>query len=357
MGPVGLTVPAALGNPPQPFRLLLDLSFDTLFVPSATLDLSHASPGYNIFRYYSNESSTFVPGPPGQRHTVNHGLVHFGGEVAFDDFIIANVHTKHQPFINIDEAYQTALLALWWDHDGVLGLSPRWNTSANYSSTPSPWSVMVDQGVLDHNLFALDIPRGPNHLDDPQMGELSFGGINPKYESSNFAALPIVQDNDRVWAVEAQSVTWTNKTHPIHYQFDNTTAIFTTDWVVALPDPMAKELASSLSQWVFCNVYWCWVECAAREHMPDFVFQLAGQNFTVTAFEYAPMAVSQYKEPRCSFDIWSSEAYLNPEHPVAAGSILLGTPFLNAFYSVFDLDKREIRRKCSLLSLPIHSSN
>ncbi|KAI1378155.1 acid protease [Hypoxylon crocopeplum] len=330
-GPLGLTVPAALGNPPQPFRLLVDLTWDALFVPSADLDTRYTSPG-DMFQYFSNESSTFIPEPTGNRQSVEYGLVDFDGDLVFDTFRIAGVETTHQPFINADSAHPAGWMDLWSGYDGALGLSPGWDTPMNYSSTPSPWSVMVNQSVLDRNLFAIDVPRGGNYVDDPQMGEMSFGGINPKYDSSRFVALPTIQHDDRMWAVEAQSVTWTNETHPIHHEFDNIMAVVTTDWIIALPGSMARQIQESVSQWTGCGFLWCFIDCDIRKRLPDFIFEIAGQNLTLTPFDYAPLTIGPGGQRLCSFDIWSSRAFHDRNSPIPEEALILGTPFLNAFY-------------------------
>src|SRR5947207_366321 len=168
---------AAIGNPPQPFRLLVDLAWDTLFAPSVRCNDSACDNA--IFRYSSNESSTYesVGSVPDTRY----GGLRFSGDLAFDTLHIAGLEIPKQPFMEAVSANPLGFLYIYWAYDGVLGLAPRWNASIDYSLTPSPWMMMVNQSLLDENLFAIELPHEPLDIRaPPRTGEISFGGINPK---------------------------------------------------------------------------------------------------------------------------------------------------------------------------------
>ncbi|KAK3685771.1 aspartic peptidase domain-containing protein [Podospora appendiculata] len=339
--PLGLLVPAALGNPPQPFRLMVDLAGDTLFVPSLLLDTSETG-NDDILRFSSNESSTFVSIQP-DAYTDFAGVI-FSGELAVDTFMIAGVEVAQQPFINADSADPIAWIHLWFGYEGALGLSPKWNTTLHPTQTPSPLAMMVSQGLLDRNLFAIDVPRGPR-LDGDQIsriGEISFGGINPAYDASRFSVLPLDNYTDAMWAVSAQSLTWENGSSPIHEEFEQPTlALFTTEWFISVPRAWYERIQEAVVP--DCGFVWCFIDCELRAKLPNFTFGIAGQNFTLTPFDYAPVVVTPSQRQMCSFDIESTSGVLGSGDPVLERSIILGTPFLNAFYTVFDLDQSEIR--------------
>ena len=69
--------------------------------------------------------------------------------------------------------------------------------------------------------------------------------------------------------------------------------------------------------------------------MPDFVFGIGGTEVRVSAMEYA----QEMSAGVCMFNVLDVRAI--GSFPVDA--IVLGTPVMNAFYSVFDLDRREVR--------------
>ncbi|KAK3328345.1 aspartic peptidase domain-containing protein [Cercophora scortea] len=343
MPPLGLLVPAALGNPPQPFRLMVDLAGDTLFVPSSKLD-TYDTGNDDILRFFSNESSTFESIQP-EAYTSFAG-VSFSGELALDTFTIAGVEVAQQPFINAHSAEPIGWVHLWLGYEGALGLSPKWNTTLHPTQTPSPLAMMVNQGVLDRNLFAIDVPRGPRRDGDEhisRIGEISFGGINPAYETSHFSVLPLDSYTDAGWGVAAQSLTWENGSSPIHEDLEQPTlAFFTTEYFISLPRAWYERIQDAVNP--DCGFIWCFIECGLRAKLPNFTFGIAGQNFTLTPFDYAPVVVDASRREMCSFDIYSTSGVLGETgDPVLDRSIILGTPFLNAFYTVFDLDRSEIR--------------
>ena len=325
---------AALGNPPQPFRLNIDMTWDTLFVPSVDCDGTCNEPG-QPFSFQSNLSSTFQPGPPGSAMTLYAG-VRFEGPIAYDTLRVAGLEIEEQVFINAETARTLGFIDLYFNYDGVLGLAPRWNSSLDTTTLPSPWLTMVNQSLLDANLFAIDLPHTPFDLSSsPRVGELSFGGTNPKYNSSTFTSLSLSDYTDRVWAIEAQSFTWTNRTHPIHTTFSNFTlaGFDTSSWYIGLPSTLADEINAQVQP--LCTFVFCYVPCSQRHVMPDFVFGIGGKEVRVSAMDYA----QEVGQGSCTFNVLDSRAVGG--FPVDA--IVLGTPVMNAFYSVFDLDRREVR--------------
>ncbi|KAK8078519.1 hypothetical protein PG996_004689 [Apiospora saccharicola] len=365
----GLITTAALGTPPQPFRLVVNLVWNTLFVPNASINLEGWERDFYRL-YYPNESSTAAPSDLGRR-SVEHGWVEFSGPVVEDTFRINGGEVARQPFIAA-ERWRYEAIHLWMLYDGVLGLSPRFGVDSEMipnDRLPSPWSRMVEEGVLDANLFAIEVPRG----------DLSFGAINTKYNDAQFTSLPLVRDDDRLWAVEAHLIRWDNQTHPIERRFDdvddddddknaaheeekkNTIAVFTTEPIIAIPDTaFVRKIYRSIPAWAWKERWQRLLDCAALDHLPDLVFELGGgQTFAVTARQYA-YPVRRQGEVLCHLGLHSTAFYKGCYYGSAPrGAVVLGTPFLNAYYSVYDLDKMEVRftlskkRRCFSVSVSI----
>ena len=320
-------VPAHLGNPPQPFRLLLDLAWDTLFVPAADCkgDCEDFDPKSH---FYLDDSSTYVKLDPYAE--LVYGTDRFFGEFATDTFRIAGLEVSDQYFVNVHRANPLGFLSFYFGYDGVLGLAPRFDhplTSTILTLAPSPWSMMVNQSVLDHNLFALELPSGVMDIRDPdRRGEITFGGISEKYASSDFANLPLSNYSDQVWAVEAQSLTWENETHPIHEAFVNLTlaGFDTTSWFIGLPGNWSRSIYSSIEH--KCSTILCTVNCDQRGEMPNITFGIGGQKITLTAFDYVDEIVGRDDEMVCLFDVYPTDGL----YPVSA--IVLGKPFMEALY-------------------------
>ena len=135
--------------------------------------------------------------------------------------------------------------------------------------------MMVNQSLLDANLFALELPSGVMDLQDlSRHGQITFGGVSSKYASANFTRLPLSNYSDQVWAVQAQSFTWENSTHPLHEDFVNLTlaGFDTTSWFIALPGHWPEKIYASVEH--DCGFISCTVDCEARKHMPNLTFGL-----------------------------------------------------------------------------------
>lgn len=99
--------------------------------------------------------------------------------------------------------------------------------------------MLVNHNLLDYNMLPIDVPRGIRNLSEcafPRLGEITFGGLNSKYESSDFSVLPLVEYDDQAWTVEAQSLRWDDSSRSMHEDFvPSTLAFITADWFLALP--------------------------------------------------------------------------------------------------------------------------
>ena len=331
--PHQLIVPAALGNPPQPFRLLVDLAWDTLFVPSADINRGGLDDRYeNFLHFFANQSHTYDPG--NETAETSYWTNTYEGNLSHDEFRIAGLSIPAQPFINADESRVLGFIDFWFGYDGVLGLSPRWNSSRYGAPAPSPWFSLVDRGLLDQNIFTLDLPHGPRDAaGETRTGSMTFGGIDPKYAGSHFTSVPLSGYTDQAWTVEAHSVTWHNKTHPISKNFQNyTLAGFDTSmWYLGFPGSLARDITRSVPS-AECDPIFCFVDCEARKNMPDLTVRLLGlqadtvEEFTITAFDYAPEVKLPRKQRQCMFNLVSTD----DQYPVDA--IVLGTNFLAPFY-------------------------
>ena len=321
-------IPAAIGNPPQPVRLLVDLTWDTLWVTSVDCDDCN---DYDPDRlpFQANLSSTYCQ----KDHDAEmvYALDRIFGELATDTFQIAGLEVSQQPFVNADEINALGFIDFYFGYDGVLGLAPRFNHLQTTYPTraPSPWFNMVNQSMLDANLFALELPRGlQDWIGLNRWGEISFGGISPKYASANFSSLSLSEYSDQVWAVEAQSVTWHNETHPLHEDFTNLTlaGFDTTAWFIGLPGNWSQEIYASVEHQCGGFSLFCEIDCLQRRHMPDLTLGIGGHNFTIGPYDYAPEFEGPGKMRMCTFDIFPTE----DQFPVDA--IVLGKGFMEAFY-------------------------
>ncbi|KEF60772.1 uncharacterized protein A1O9_02334 [Exophiala aquamarina CBS 119918] len=185
---------------------------------------------------------------------------------------------------------------------------------------------MVHQSLLDRNLFTGELTQGVKSPDGiERLGGLSFSDISDRYHASDFSQVPLYERWDQVWAVEAQSITWENEIHSIHEAFSNLTlaGFDSTSWFLGFPGNWTREIYASVDP--DCDLIFCYVDCLARKHMPNISFGLAGQQLTLSPFEYISEMMTPSKERVCFFNLYTTK----DQYPVDA--IVVGTLFMEAF--------------------------
>ena len=344
-----------IGTPPQEFALQLDLGWDLLFVPSARCepDFSNLCGGHS--RYNSSASSSYhchCGKPYPQVRYPAHGATILNGELSTDALNIAGLEIHHQTFLEATDIH-----SITWDwyagYDGALGLAPFSVAESRRDVPSSPLNMMVSQELLEKNVFSLKFPSGPLSppLSDVRTsGELMFGDTNPALYTGQFSTMPLTNRSEHMWAVDAQSISFGDDER-FRLDLNNTIASFSASSFIALPGRLAWNLTEAIGAKPHGIFYW--IPCETRENLPDLTFVLGGHSFSITAFEYTMEFSIQEEEEeeeenKCMTTFLQIETLLDwiLFDPVEnRPSVILGSPFLGAFYSVFNLDKREVGRK------------
>ena len=102
-------------NPPRPFRLLIDLAGDTLFVASADCKDSCEYDGPNALLFFSNQSPTYSELL--RDAWLVYSTVRFTGHLARDTFCLAGLEIQDQSFINVDRADPLGFLSFYYAYD------------------------------------------------------------------------------------------------------------------------------------------------------------------------------------------------------------------------------------------------
>lgn len=329
--------------------MLIDVSFNVMMVPSSSCEprFSHCS-GHPLF--YGNESHTYHRS--NERDFQVYALCRFYGWKSTDDVNINGLVVRDQPFIEADQINTLGFIDLYAFFDGPLALAPG---QSSHSKVNSVFRSMAEQELLDENVFALRLPQGRYRLPDNEndttpvvnnLGELTFGGVNHDLYQGDFKAIPLTtNETDRelagAWTVEAHAATMETNDWTLSYEFNNTAARIDSAWPhIGLPDALFRQLYIKLGLQQ-CGAFFCLI-CDWRADMPDFTLTLGnGTNLTLTAFDYS-LEMYRGNITQCiSAFMPNGDGGRKEERP----AILLGSTFLRSFYTVFDLDKREVRCK------------
>lgn len=250
--------------------------------------------------------------------------------MAEDTFHFGDLQVEDQLF---QEANEVLPIGLSWDDrsiiQSIISLAP--SSAESVQKLPSPFMNMVSQGILDSNSFAL-------RLREPR--EIMFGDINHDLYTGNFTRIPLaVQTKEHNifkggWQVEAKSISLGYDTR-LNMSLEGYTATFSTGWaVLGLPWEVVSNFVAALD---FENLMFMppSVACERRAEMPDISINLAGHDFALSAFDYTYEWPGE-GEVRCVAAFSAFE--LGPQEK----TVVLGSSFLRAFYTVFDLDDQSI---------------
>ncbi len=315
----------SIGTPPQHFQVLVDISSSDTFVTS--IDCVMCSPGGA--RYNPEASTSFHPN--GTAIDIDYGWMLISGNISLDTFSFNNFDIRSQMFLN---AHRVQPVGLSWDNiaaiHGIMGLTP--SSAGSGLDIPSPFMTMVSQGILDENVFSL-------RLREPR--ELMFGGVNHNLFAGNITRIPLTHQTSRYgltgrWQAQANYIA-IGSTPGIRLGLDGLTASFSTSSAyILLPDMLVWHLLRDLE---FEDIPFMpySVSCDKRALLPDITFNLAGHNFTLTPHDWTFEWPIEGQRTRCVSALMSIGL---PPHETK--EIMLGSAFLRAFYSVFDLDKETV---------------
>ena len=249
--------------------------------------------------------------------------------MTLDSFDFAGLQITHQQFL---EAISVQPIGLSWKDvtiiHGILGLTP--SSSGSSLGNPSPFESMVRQKVLDRGIFSM-------RLREPR--ELLFGAVDDTAFRGDLVEIPLTSRTGRYaltgrWQAAASYMTL-GSDPGIRLSLAGYTASFSTrSAFMFLPDDLVFEIWRVLE---FEDIMFLppSVECDRRGSLPELTFNLAGRNFTLAPNDYTFEFPIDSAYTRCVSAImpFGVEQY---------EEVVLGSAFLRAFYSVFDLEKKVV---------------
>jgi saccharopepsin len=308
-----------IGTPPQRFQVLIDISSPETFVSSVNCE--NCASGDSKYDFSQSCSSKAT----GTALEFDNPYIFASGNMTIDTFNFGEFQVHNQLFL---EATTVTPIGVSWDDmriiHGILGLTP--SNAGSVLNNPSVFMSMIKEKVLDRNLFSM-------RLREPR--ELVFGAVNHELFLGDLVTVPLTNKTGRFvlsgrWQAEAGYLTLGSEPG-IRMSLAGYTASFSTGSAfILLPDRLVSNLMRDLK---FEEIMFMppSVACDERDSMPNITFNLAGKNFTLTPYDYTFEWPIDASRTRCVSAIvnFGVEQY---------EEIVLGSAFLRAFYSVFDLD-------------------
>lgn len=249
------------------------------------------------------------------------------GRMTIDTFGIFGCHIRKQSFLEATYVLSTGFVETD-TINGILGLTP--SSAGSVLNNPSLFMSLIEEKVLDKNLFSMRL-RKPR--------ELIFGAVDHELFTGELVQIPLTNKTTGFalsgrWQAEARYLTLDSESG-IRMSLAGYTASFSTGFAYMwLPKQMARDILTKLD---FENHNFLMppsVLCTRRKDMPDLTFNLAGHNFTLTPYDYT------FKYPFQGAIVCASA--ILPIDVEQQEEIILGSAFLGAFYSVFDLNTNTV---------------
>lgn len=298
--------------------------------------------------YNSSLSSTYRADltPTKLLYTGSAGIYTYGSK-SQDSVHVACMEIKTQNFEEVtlwrpdygtyDEYFDTVLgLALFPTLDG-----DRWG---NFTDS-SVFHNMIDQDLLDENLFTLSFPRT-----DWERGEIIFGALPSNLCRDQMIEIPLdhskTDDSDHVWRyytmngwqipVTSMSISSNSSGASTQVMDEPQIAVIVSSfpWVF-LPNSVADRINAAIG----LKYAFDWLACETQSSLPNWTvtFGPDNQSISLTPWDYL---IEVYDEINgklmCISAFWRMDGF------GGKGFIILGSPFLNGIYSVFDVDRKSI---------------
>ncbi|KAF2172259.1 hypothetical protein M409DRAFT_49983 [Zasmidium cellare ATCC 36951] len=268
----------AIGTPPQPFMLFVDLTFGGLAVRSVDCQQCGRHVAFDRTASVSCESmdhrfSLFLDG-----HTAQ-------GAMLKDDLHLGESSLRNATFGAADTFYgeNMMLLILADMSDGALGLAPPNATSSSYSdgwhrglqSHQNFMHELVSPGLLEDKTMFLSLPKTPD-----AVGTLVFGA---RYRPLNFW-IPLSKRQklsliEGTWAVDLGHVVLRGYPQPFEARVDLIAALtLSPDFVMTLPDEIARAIYDYLGAVVNEDFEGGVIPCQVRQTLPELTLMFGGQN-------------------------------------------------------------------------------
>jgi hypothetical protein len=302
--------PISMGSNEQPSNVIFDTGSSNLWVPSK----SCAKCGSHQ-RYDSSKSSSYVK--DGRVFRIEYGSGPVAGFYSQDSVKVGSIVVSKQTFAEVTDVSGLGIAYTLGKFDGILGLG---FASISVDHVTPVFDNMFAQGGLEEEVFSFSLGKV-----DGEPGELLFGGIDTDLYTGDLKYVPL--SNTTYWALELDGITVNGDsvTKSRRVIIDSGTSLLAgpTAEVAAL----AAKIGASKS-WINPMEYT--VPCSSISKLPDLVFHIGGEAYTLTGTDYVINAGIM-----CLFGVVGIDVPI--EDLWIAGDV-----FMRKYYTVFDHGNKQM---------------
>ncbi|TPX45971.1 hypothetical protein SeMB42_g03723 [Synchytrium endobioticum] len=316
-----------VGNPPQPFRVVVDTGSADLWIPSARC--TDAQCGSHA-RFNESQSKSAIR--RGRKFTIQYALGSAAGDL-YMDRVLLNVSTGATTSVVLQVVNQTfgsVTSETYWKQyvpDGVIGFAFS-NLAQSLSRTPLENLYLQKQIGWPAFGVWLQYTRTDNGTSS-QGGRLTLGGIDPALYRGRMAFVPVV--NPAYWSIVLDAVLWGNQS--IALGDINMAVLDTGSTLIGMDPASAATLNNAIgSAAAPGNPYLYLLPCAALANMTTpFSLVFGGVTFNLAGSE---LAVGIDTTGKTCYSPFQSVPV--PGLPSNQRLWILGAIFLRKWYTVYD---------------------
>jgi hypothetical protein len=309
-----------IGMPPQRFTVIYDTGSNALWVPSKDCSNCKTTPRYN-----SSKSSTFLKNGTSFSNVYGSGACK--GFMSKDRIVLAGLNVSDFAFGEVTWETKDSLRDT--PFDGIVGLSPP-------DRFPTPIQVLLDQGKIEHNVFATYLSSGGK-----SGSTLSLGGSDSSYYTGDITYTPAVQSSvlkkivgDGHWAILVSDIKIAGNSTGIAANMVVDTGTSVLGGPSQHVDVIIQHIMGSKSDAFLAEMgLTLEMDCSTANKLPTISFTVEGKDFHLGPDFYMIAAKDDSGKEQCQLGIQD----LGEGAPW-----ILGDPFLRKYYAIWDADQQRI---------------
>lgn len=300
----------SIGVPAQKFVVIFDTGSANLWVPSQKC--TNCKP--NGSRYDSTASSKAEK--DGEAFSLSYGTGDIVGFLSRDDVQLGGLTVSNCTFAEVTkEAADTFDKSPF---DGILGLGP-----VATGNVPLPVELLFNQKKIEHNLFSMYLSTHGNG-----QSMLIIGGTDSSYQNGKMQYVPLLQGSSlHKWEIVGSDVKVAGKS------VGSCEAGFGQCKIIVDSGTSSISGSSDMLQPILDVIGVVSQDCSNAADKPVVTFTINGTDFDVGP-EFYVLRFEEGGKNLCRVAIDTMPSFL----PL----MILGTPFLRKFYSVWDVEQQRI---------------
>ncbi|XP_025765624.1 pepsin A-like [Oreochromis niloticus] len=266
----------SIGNPPQSFKVIFDTGSSNLWVPSIYCNSAACN---NHVKFDPGRSSTYRQN--GSPLIITYGTGSMTGFLGYDIVTVGGLTVTNQMF---GLSQTEAPFMQYMQADGILGLA---YPSLSASGATPVFDNMMNAGLINQNLFYVYLSSN-----NQRSSVVTFGGVDTNHYSGSITWIPL--SNELYWQITVDSVS------------GNGQVVACNGGCQAIVDTGTSLIVGPQGDIDNIN-YWLgassqngeyMVSCNNIGQMPDVIFNINGQQFTLPASAYISPTVLFHLQQR-----------------------------------------------------------